>query len=166
MLLCAIFCTLVLTVASGSASANMLLVGDGVYGDFTGFFTYTSIDSSHAALSVLLRNTSPADNGGYITEFAFNNPHDQITNVTLTATDPDFRVIGGSSFKNKIGASPYGDFDTGGSISSSLLGGGKPQPGMAAGAAETFTFALTGVNLNLFNELSFVNELSSNGKGG
>jgi hypothetical protein len=111
----------------------MLLVGDGVYGDFTGVFTYNATDASHATLSVLLRNTSPANNGGYITGFAFNNPYDQIANVSLTATDPDFRVIGGSSFKNKIGASPDGDFDIGGSISSSFLGGGKPQPGMAAG---------------------------------
>lgn len=136
------------------------IYGDGPLGDFTGDFNYTSSSATRATLTVTLKNTSPVANGGYLTAFAFNNPDNLITAVTLTSTDHDFRLIGGSNFNNGISASPFGKFDIGASLSSDFLGGGNPNKGIAAGSTETFTFTFTGTNLNTFNDQSFISELS------
>ncbi len=64
-------------------------------GSFDGNISY---NPKVAALTVSLTNTSPVDNGGYITAFAFNNPFDSIADVSLSSTDSDFVLLGGSSF--------------------------------------------------------------------
>ncbi|MBM4273635.1 MAG: PEP-CTERM sorting domain-containing protein [Deltaproteobacteria bacterium] len=165
---CFIFCTFAVILTASPTPASLIMMGDGVHGDFSGTFSYslTPVSSTNALLTVQLQNTSPPDNGGFITAFAFNNPEDKITNVVLTATDPDFHMIGGPNFQNNIKTSPYGNFDIGASISSSFLSGGNPNKGIGVGSTETFTFNLTGTGLNSLNEWSFVNELSENPQGG
>lgn len=145
---------------AGTACAFPMF-GDGVLGDFTGEFTYNASNSTSAALTVKLTNTSLAANGGYLTAFAFNNPNNLISAVALMSTDPDFELLGGPVFDNNvISASPYGNFDIGASISKAFQGGGNPQRGIGVGSTETFTYLFTGNNLNTLNDWSFANELS------
>ena len=61
--------------------------GNGTLGSFVGDISY---NPTNAELTVELTNTSPVDNGGYLTAFAFNNPSDSITSITgvsLSSTD-------------------------------------------------------------------------------
>ena len=124
-------------------------------GNFTGELTYIS----SGVLTIELTNTSPEDNGGFITAFVFNNPGGMISSVSLSSTDLDFGLIGGPSFNGGIDAPPFGSFDIGASI-----GNGRPARGISVGNTETFTFALTGAGLDLLDEQSFVEELSDSRK--
>jgi len=129
-------------------------------GDFTGNVTYAAFDSTSAEFVVQLTNTTPVDNGGYLTAFAFNNPDNQITNISLSSSDSDFNLVGGSSFDDEVGVGRYGDFDIGASIGRDR-DGGNPRQGIAPGSTETFAFALAGTNLESLTVQSFVEELSS-----
>lgn len=138
--------------------------GNGTLGSFTGYIDYSYTTDAAAELTVELTNTSPVDNGGYITAFAFNNPFDSITDVSLFSTDSDFVLLGGSSFDNSIGVMPYGDFDIGVSLSNKgnnpFQGGGNPQEGIGVGITETFNFELTGTDLSNLIIQDFLDELS------
>ena len=141
--------------------------GNGTLGSFTGYIDYSYTTDAGAELTVELKNTSPVDNGGYLTAFAFNNPSDSITSITdvsLSNTDSDFVLLGGSSFDNSIGVMPYGDFDIGVSLSNKgnnpFQGGGNPQEGIGVGIEETFTFSLTVTALSNLNIQDFLGELS------
>lgn len=149
-------------------SDALSIIGAGSLGDFTGELTYSFTSFMNATLIFELTNTSPIDNGGFLTAFVFNNPQNQISNVTLFSTDGDFNLLGGSTFNNKIKASPFGNFDIGASTSSQFSGGGNPNKGIGLGVTETFNFSLTGTNLDLLTSESFVSELSvgaSQGQG-
>ena len=143
------------------ASFALGIFGIGTFGSFTGDISY---DNTSATFTVTLTNTSPAANGGFITAFVFNNPNNQITGVTLSATDTDFGLLGGSPFQNGINAAPLGLFDIGASLGSQFQGGGNPPKGIAVGVMETFTFTLTGTGLLSLDEQSFVNAVTSNGE--
>lgn len=158
--------TLVTLLFSPKEAKAFLLLGDGALGDYTGSFTYAAANASSAQIVVSLTNTSPVANGGFITALAFNNPLDLITGVSLASTDPDFGLLGASTFQNGISGSPYGNFDIGASITSSWLGGGAPQPGIGVGNSATFTFNLTGSSLNTLTADTFAQTLSSGNAGG
>ncbi|TDI85345.1 MAG: PEP-CTERM sorting domain-containing protein [Caldithrix sp.] len=143
------------------SSDALFIQGDGSKGDFVGELTYGAISTTTANLIVELTNTSPLDNGGYLTAFVFNNPGNQISNVTLTPTDTDFSLLGDTNFNNGINAMPFGYFDIGASTSNSFQGGGPPSKGIGVGDMGIFTFGLTGTNLDQLTTQSFVNELSS-----
>ena len=136
--------------------------GNGTLGSFVGDISY---NPTAAELTVELTNTSPVANGGYLTAFAFNNPFDSITAVSLSSTDSDFLLLGGSSFDNSIGAMPYGDFDIGASLSNNgnnpFQGGGNPQKGIGVNMTEFFTFAFTGTGLSGWSTQDFLEELSA-----
>jgi hypothetical protein len=157
---------LLLLLAVPAPSYAISIFGDGTLGDFTGDLTYSFTDSTHAALTLVLTNTSPAANGGFLTAFAFNNPGNKITGVSLTPSDPDFHVIGGPEFQNDIKVSPFGKFDIGAGTDSGVPGSGPPSKGIGVGITETFLFALIGTGLNTLTDLSFVTELSSAKDGG
>jgi hypothetical protein len=134
----------------------------GNLGNFTANFVYNAVSNASATLTVDLTNTSPAANGGFITAFVFNNPGNQITNVTAGSpfTAP-FGVDGGPNFNNNsINGAPFGQFDIGSSTGGSFEGGGNPNGGIAVGNTGHFVFNLTGTNLLSLNEQSFVNTLS------
>lgn len=130
----------------------------GGLGAFEAQFTYVVNDSGHALLTFQLLNASPADNGGYITGFAFNAPDGYITGITLMGTNTSFRLLGGPGYKDGINGAPYGSFDAGAALGGDFLGGGQPSPGIAVGQSATFTFALAGQGLDGLTEASFVNE--------
>ena len=132
-------------------------------GSFTGSWDYSFTDSENATLTVTLANTSDDGNGGFITAFAFNNPDDSITGVTLSSTDTDFGLIGDLSFDNSINAAPFGHFDIGATVDGSWIGGGDTVLGIDTvnpDDPETFTFTLTGTDLDLLTIGDFINELS------
>ena len=135
-------------------------------GDFTGTFTYSFTDASNATIVLSLTNTSPVANGGFLTAFAFNNPLNQITGVTLSSSDPDMdTLLGGPTFSNGINGQPYGFFDIGVSTGGSWQGSGPPSDGIGVGETFTFTFTLTGNDLDDLTEASFQAERSFNYNG-
>jgi len=133
--------------------------GTGEFGSFTGTFDYNATSSTDATLTITLTNTSPSDNGGYITGFAFNNPNDQITDVSLD-TDTSFQLL----FSNDgVSGEPYGYFDVGAALGGDLLGGGSPTAGIAVGETATFTFTFSGTNLDQLTVADFFNTWSTGG---
>ncbi len=135
-------------------------------GSFVGDFEYSFESATQAQIIVQLTNNSPSNNGGYLTAFAFNNPEDLITGSTFGTTLSSFSLIGAPTFDNSISVRPFGDFDEGASTSNSWLGGGAPSTGIAVGDSETFTFNLTGSNLNELSEADFLNTLSYDAASG
>ncbi len=130
-------------------------------GSFTGDFIYNTSSATNATLNVTLTNTSPLANGGYLVGFAFNNPGNYITSASLSSTDSDFGLAGGSTYNNNIKAVPFGYFDIGATLGGdNNLGkcNGDPKPGIYAGNTETFIFSLVGTNFGSLDENSFFNE--------
>ncbi|MDE2213836.1 MAG: hypothetical protein KGJ61_01790 [Candidatus Omnitrophica bacterium] len=134
--------------------------GNGSYGDFTGSFNYVYTSPILATLTIDLKNTTPSYRGGYLTAFVFNNPDDLISHVTLTSSDSNFKVIGGSSYDNKINGSPYGHFDIGASTGGGFEGSGNPDKGIGVGDSASFVFTLQGSNLDTLSNESFADTLS------
>lgn len=120
--------------------------GNGTYGDFSGTLTYAGINATSGTITVTLTNTSPIANGGYLTGFAFNlsNLSGQVTGMTLVSSDPDFQLVGGSTFDNSVTVSPYGQSDVGAALGGNWTGGGSPNDGLGVGQSGTFTFTVTG----------------------
>ncbi len=125
-ILIGLICFLVFSSQQGFA---IPISGSGDIGSFTGSWNYTFSSDTEATLTVELTNTSPEDNGGYITAFAFNNPDNLITDVTLS-DGGSFGVIGGDSFLNDVNGQPLGWFDIGAGIGNNWTGGGKPSAGI------------------------------------
>lgn len=136
---------------SGSTGLNGL-------GQFQGEINYTPVSATEGNLILSLTNTSAGGNGGYLTAFAFNNPGDLITGISLTPSDPDFGLVGSGA--NSVGAGPHGQFDFGVSTGSNYEGGGAPSKGIAVGDTATFTFQLTGTGLDALTTSSFFTALS------
>ena len=139
-------------------------------GDFTGTFVYTPLTATTATINLTLTNTSPAANGGFLTAFAFNNPGDQITGVTLSIAPASMdSLLGGPTFNNTINAQPYGDFDIGVGVGDNganpWQGGGNPNDGIPVGSTFNFQFSLTGTDLNTLTEASFQAERSDDYNG-
>ena len=141
--------------------------------NFTGSLTYTVTSPTAATLMVNLTNTTPAG-GGFITAFAFNNPGNTISNVTLGLStispgSPTFNfatLLGGSGFNNGVSAPPFGDFDIGLTTNGNWLAGGNENKGIPVTQTGIFGFSLFGSNLTTLDEASFVSELSNNPGGG
>lgn len=128
-------------------------------GSFEGSLAYDHADAQHATLTVFLKNTSPAANGGYLTAFAFNNPGGHISGASL-AGPANFSLLGGASFNNGVNGAPFGHFDLGASTGNSFEGGGKPSKGLGVGQSGTFVFTFTGDGLDLLNTGNFLSEKS------
>lgn len=129
-------------------------------GNFTGTLTYTDINATHAQLTISLTNTSPAANGGFLTGFLLNNPSNSITGIpSVSFTDAAFKPMLGS-----IDGAPFGHFGLGASLGgkakSNFGDGGSPNSGLGVGQSGTFTFNLTGTNLNALSEADFLAALS------
>jgi hypothetical protein len=134
--------------------------------NFTGSLTYTDFSPIGASVTISLTNTTSAAQGGFLTGFVFNNPGNSITGVSLSGTNANFKLIGGTSFQNTINGAPFGTFDIGAALGANFLGGGSPNGGIPVGGSATFTFSLTGTGLNALSASSFGNEFSSNPGGG
>lgn len=156
---------MMLVWSPSSSEAVIFLSGSGNLGSFSGSFEYNATNSTTATIDISLTNTSPAANSGYITAFAFNNPSNLITGITLAASDADFALIGSPYNNNGVNGSPNGQFDIGVSTGGGYEGGGAPQAGIAVGDTETFTLNLTGNNLDTLLEQTFFNIYSDGTTG-
>jgi hypothetical protein len=158
--LCLLF-SFCLIVVPPSTEA-ILISGQGAWGSFEGSVVYTCDQAlGEAQLTVVLTNTSPAGNGGYITALALNNPGKRVTDVTYA--DPVFDLLGVPSFHNGIDAMPWGYYDIGAGMGGSWQGGGDPSPGIAVGDSRTFAFSMVGNALCDLSGMSFVNESAAQG---
>ncbi|HKB39676.1 MAG TPA: PEP-CTERM sorting domain-containing protein [Gemmataceae bacterium] len=153
----------VLCGGTGAVRAEPISGSSGLanLGSFTGDFTYTPLTSNSATLDIVLNNTSLLANGGYLTAFVFNNPDHAITGGTLTSSNSNFHLLGGSNYNGEVKAPPFGKFDLGASITGQFLGGGSPRGGIPAGGSATFTFSLTGHGLDALTTASFYAARSS-----
>jgi MYXO-CTERM domain-containing protein len=148
-----------LTATISTASADMIPFLSGTplesspYASYEGWMYY---DSSATRLEVTLRNTSPLDNGGFITGFLFN------INGSATAS-----LMPLGEFENLSGhsAAPFGQFDAGAALGGSFNGGGNPSYGIAPGQEQTFHFSVSGADAASLGTLSFLSRASS-GTGG
>jgi hypothetical protein len=156
-----VFVVLCGTAGAGRAEPISGSAGLSNLGSFTGDFTYTPLNSNSATLDIVLNNTSVLANGGYLTAFVFNNPDHSITGGTLSSSNSNFHLLGGSSYSGGISAPPFGKFDLGASITGQFLGGGSPKGGIPAGGSATFTYSLTGHGLDALNTASFFAARSS-----
>jgi hypothetical protein len=94
-------------------------------------------------LVIILTNTSPAANGGFLTADAFNLAGDaQIT--AFSSSDANFTLLPSPlpSTGGSFSANPFGDFEFLVSTSGDWEGGGNPNLGLAVGESATFTFTL------------------------
>jgi hypothetical protein len=148
---------LLLALGAGAGRAEYLTSGPGLegLGNYTGKFEYVASGPATATLTVVLTNTSPSGNGGYLTAFAFRNPSGQITGATLVSSNPNFALFGDPKSPGGIAAPPFGNYDLGASTTGSFLGGGSPKGGIGVGQTATFTFALTGQHLDQLSATSF-----------
>jgi MYXO-CTERM domain-containing protein len=147
-----------LAVAEGRA--DFITAGKGALGSYNLTLSYAFSSSTSADLTVVLKNTTPVKYGGYLTAFVFNNPGNDITQATMSGTNPNFHLLGAPGFNNGVNGAPFGQFDLGASTFKSFEGGGNPNKGIGVGKTATFTFALKGTKLNTLNLESFVSTLS------
>lgn len=143
--------------ASLSFSSSNSLEGLGSYtGSMT--WTYGGLGSGAGSLAISLTNTSPQENGGFLTGFAFN----VVDGVGLSLTNaPNSTWLGISN----IPANPFPNFDFGAALEGNWLGGHSPNPGIAAGSTRTLTFSVLGNDALLasLSDASFFD--TSNGYG-
>jgi hypothetical protein len=129
-------------------------------GTFEGSVAYAVSNPNSAVLTVVLENTSPAGNGGYLTAFVFNNPQGRITGASLSGP-ANFSLLGGPGFDDGVNGAPFGHFDLGAGTGGRFEGGGPPSKGLGVGGVGTFTFTLSGTGLDLLGADSFLAALSA-----
>ncbi len=147
------------TQARGDLIALTSQPGLSGLGSFQGSLDYQASDGQNAVLTVVLKNTSPVGNGGYLTAFVFNNPGNSITTASLTGP-ARFALLGAPDFDNGVNGAPFGHFDLGASTGGSFEGGGAPNKALGVGMTGTFTFTLTGHGLDALTASSFLSARS------
>jgi hypothetical protein len=121
---------------------------------FEGWISYDNVSK----FTVSLTNTSPIDNGGYITGFVFNIDGNATATLNPNPT---------GSFQNLLspGAPPYGSFDAGAALGGDWSGGGSPLAGIGVGQTMVFEFDITGPDASSLSVENFLSRLSQ-GQGG
>jgi hypothetical protein len=118
------------------------------------------INAAGTQFTIVLTNTSPIANGGYITADAFDLPG-SLGAILVSPTNTAFTLISGAIKVEPI--TPTREFllttDPSPDPNNSFEGGGNPNTGIAAGSTLTFVFDITGGILtdNLTNELLILN---------
>ena len=111
-----------------------------------------TLSAGNTLLTIVLSNTSPAANSGFITADAFNLPGN-VTPIggSFTTTNANFQL-----FTGPIGVSgaevPGGDREFSIALNANWEGGGSPNGGIPAGGQATFTLGLTGPGLAALTE--------------
>lgn len=151
---------LALGLLAGVSNANILAFSgdttastEGTGSNFAGTLDYSFNGGNSGTLVVSLTNTTPVSVGGYLTAFAFNvDSSDNSSTIALSnTTDADFLNA------QSVNAMPFGhDFKGGAGLGGVFQGGGAPQPGIAIGVTETFTFNITAIDANALTEASFL----------
>ena len=125
-------------------------------GAYTGSLSYSATNSGAAQLVVQLTNHSNPGNGGFLTAFALNNPGNHISGISFGSSSAAWGLLGAPGFNNGVAAPPFGSFDFGASITNQFLGGGSPLSGLGVGQGGTFTFNLTGTDLDQLSAQDFL----------
>lgn len=123
-------------------------------GSYEGVAEYAHIGGNDGTLSITITNTSPADNGGYLTGFVFRILSvDQDALATLESTDyPSFDSCDDGS------APPYGSgFKGGAALNGNWTGGGDPSGGIPAGETGHFSFLVTSIDAQYLTAADFIN---------
>jgi hypothetical protein len=107
-------------------------------GAFAGSMEWTYLGGNAGTLRVSLTNTSPVDNGGYLTGFAFNTAYELQVKVAENGARTGWVDI------FDIDANPLGTFDHGAAVGGNWLGGGSPLAGIGVGQTFDFVFDVRG----------------------
>lgn len=107
-------------------------------GSYTGSMEWTYAGSNAGTLRVSLTNTSPVDNGGYLTGFAFNSVYELQIKVAENGARTGWVDI------VDVHAPPLGVFDHGAALGGDWLGGGSPLGGIGVGQTFDFVFDVRG----------------------
>ncbi|MBA4067673.1 MAG: hypothetical protein C0501_29010 [Isosphaera sp.] len=145
------------TARAGMISGGPTTPNESGLGSYTGSITVTPSGANAATLTIVVTNTSPLANGGFLTGVAFNNPGPVTGAVLMSTTDADFSL---EASPNNVNAAPFGQFDFGISTGGNFNGGGPPAQGLAVGASATFVVALTGTGVGSLTDLSFQSAFS------
>jgi len=117
-------------------------------------FCQKSLTISGSWMMILLSNTSPDGNGGFIVADAFNLP-DGVAATLFSTSNPDF----GTFLEGNVQTPPFGArtdiISLGGDFNNAFTGAGEnPNEGIGVGQSAQFVFSLssTGVNeADVFN---------------
>ena len=129
------------TAAAGVSTARYVRCDghEGAMGDFEALVTYAHEGEGTALVSVLLRNTTVAGRGGYITGLALNGGAGVSGMSFVSCSSASFARLSGP-----VEAPPFGSFLAGASTGMGWLGGGDPAAGIGVGAGVTFLVSVTG----------------------
>lgn len=128
--------------------------------DFSGSLQYTpDAMSNQGLLTITLNNTSAAENGGYLTAFAFDldSLYASGTDISLVSSSHPFSGLTNTK------AQPFGTYAAGASTGKNWQGGGKAQTGIAAGDTGVFEFLIASENAGLLSTHDFLNSDNSAG---
>ena len=111
-------------------------------------FCQKSLTVSGSWLTILLKNTSPAANAGFIVADAFNLPAG-VAATLFSTTDPDFATF----LEGTVSTPPFGSrtdiVSLGGDFDNAFTGaGGSPNDGIGVGQSAQFVFSLSSAGVN------------------
>lgn len=127
---------------SGAADASVVTFfsnpGLEGLGSFTGSMEWNYLGANAGTLEVSLTNTSPSENGGYLTGFAFNTVYSLQIKIAENGARAGWIDI------DEVNAPPLGMFDHGAALGGDWLGGGSPLGGIGVGQTFDFVFDVRG----------------------
>lgn len=107
-------------------------------GSFSGSMEWSYLGDNAGTLEITLTNTSPIDNGGYLTGFAFRAVYNESLKIGYASDHEDWEEIVDAA------CNPFGVFDHGAAVGGNWLGGGQPLAGIAVGETWEFLFDVRG----------------------
>ena len=142
-------------LAGAALSAQgAFIAGSGAWGSYTGSLSYAS---GTGKLTIVLNNTSPALNGGFLTGFVFNiMSADAGAFASLITFSHPFQNLVNQS------ASPFGNYKGGAALGGDWLGGGSPNSGIGVGGTGTFVFQITASDSASLTDASFLSMPNAN----
>ncbi len=136
---------LVLLASAGVANASIIpLAGNGAFGTYTGSVGYSALTATTGTLTLILTNTSPAPNGGFLTGVVVELPG-TLAGSLASSTDADFVGL------TAVSAAPFGSYDIGAATGGNWEGGGPPSRGIAIGDSVTLVWNIFGTGAGAFD---------------
>lgn len=128
-------------------------------GDFKAVFSYSfNALTNTGTLTVDMENTTPSGNG-FLTGFLFGKTDLGAFDSISLASSPN------ASWKLALddNGAPFDSFEYGAALGGDFLGGGPPEPGIAAGDSFTFEFEFEGGNAKNLTTSDFL-QADANGR--
>jgi hypothetical protein len=107
-------------------------------GAFTGSMEWTYLGDNAGTLEITLTNTSPVDNGGYLTGLAFRAVYNDSLKIVYASDHENWLEVIDEN------CSPWGVFDHGAAVGGDWTGGGQPSAGIGVGETWSFLFDVRG----------------------